>query len=89
MYIPNGYWLNWPERIDGIEWSIVNWDLYNPETHELVEKKEAKIKRLNNELSSNEETIKLIDGQILDFSKKKSDLIVDNNKIKEELDGLK
>lgn len=64
------------------------YEQYNPETHELVEKKDSKIKRLKDELSSNEETIKLIDEQILSFSKQKSDLIAKNNEIKEELKSL-
>ena len=53
-----------------------------------MEKKEAKIKRLKDELSSNEETIKVIDEQVLSFSKQKSELIVKNNEIKEELKSL-
>lgn len=67
---------------------FTDWNTYNPETHELVEKKEAKIKRLKEELSSNEETIKVIDEQVLSFSKKKSELIVKNNQISEELKSL-
>ena len=82
------YWGNPFGSTTKITWSDYGFNFYNPETHELVEKKDAKIKRLKDELSSNEDTINAIDEQVLSFSKKKSELITKNNEIKEELKSL-
>ncbi len=71
-------------------WNIggVDMSLYNPKTHELVEKKEAKIVRLKKELDGNLDTIKIIDEIVMDKSRLKSDLIIKNKQIEDELKEL-
>lgn len=64
----------------------LNYEFYNPETHELVEKKEAKINRLNKEIDENTSEIEAIQETIVELSKKKSELIKQN---KEKEEGLK
>lgn len=64
-------------------------ETYNPETHELVEKKDAKIKRLKNEnelklseIENLEQTIERLSARI----KEKKEVIDKNNKELEELE---
>lgn len=78
------------EDLFGLDKFIVrNFKTYNPQTHELVEKKEAKINRLNKEINKNALEIEAIQETIIELSKKKSELIKQNKEKEEELKQLK
>lgn len=62
---------------------------YNPETHELVEKKEAKIKRLEKELELLNADVEVFNEVIVETSKEKSKALLKINEINEELKQLK
>lgn len=70
-------------------WESYKLNTYNPETHELVEKKEAKIKRLDEELEKNKLHIEAYKEYLKIISKAIGDLEIKNGEILEELKQLK
>lgn len=63
--------------------------LYNPETHELVEKKEAKIKRLEAELQRWNDDVEIFDEMITESFKEKKEALKIIDEINKELKQLK
>ena len=61
---------------------------YDPGTHELVEKKEAKTKRLNNLIENNKSTVLKLKEYIKITQKDIGDLEIENGKLFEELEAL-
>lgn len=68
--------------------STLGFDVYDPNTHYLVEKEDYKIKRLKESIASSKERIKDIDSFILDLSKTKSELIVKLTDLEKELSKI-
>ena len=63
--------------------------LYNPETHELVEKKEAKIKRLEKELELLNADVEVFNEVVVETSKEKSKALIKIEELTKELKQLK
>lgn len=68
--------------------STLGFDVYDPNTHYLVEKEDYKIKRLKESIASSKERIEDIGTFILDLSKTKSELIVKLTDLEKELSKI-
>lgn len=74
---------------DFIDYNKVSRRLYNPDTHELVEKKDSKIKRLTTQVKLNEERLKANIDSISNLKKINLKLEKKIDELNEELLDLK
>jgi len=92
--IPNNIWDGWLS-LPAVKYTITTTPdngvkyLYDPETHELVEKKEAKIKRLEKELEILNAEVEVFNEVVVETSKDKSKALIKIEELTKELKQLK